>query len=64
VRIIGGPLAGFEGLLVRKKGDLRLVLSVGLIQRSVMVDVDATDIEPLFGSGNSIRERRAAVAGR
>ncbi len=46
VRIKGGPLAGLEGILVRKKGSLRIVLSIDLIMRSIVVDVDAADIEP------------------
>lgn len=41
VRITGGPLAGREGILVRQKGPARVVLSIDLIQRSVLVDVEA-----------------------
>src|SRR6266513_853035 len=33
VRIKSGPLAGLQGILLRKKGSFRFVLSVGLIQR-------------------------------
>lgn len=47
VRIVCGPLAGLEGILRRKKNNLRFVLSVDLIQRSIAVDVDAADVEPL-----------------
>jgi transcription antitermination factor NusG len=47
VRIVRGPLAGLEGILRRKKNSLRFVLSVELIQRSVAVDVDAADVQPL-----------------
>ncbi len=47
VRIKGGPLAGLEGILLRKKGNLRIVLSIDLIMRSIVVDVDAADICPL-----------------
>lgn len=46
VHIKSGPLAGLEGILLRKKG-FRLVLSIDLIQRSVVADVDIADIEPL-----------------
>jgi transcription antitermination factor NusG len=45
-RITAGPLAGREGILVRRKGALRLVLSVDLIQRSILVDVAADWLEP------------------
>lgn len=47
VRIKSGPLAGLEGILLRKKGAFRFVLSVALIQRSVIADVDSADIELL-----------------
>ena len=40
-----GPLAGTEGILVRKKEKLRVVLSIDLIMRSVAVEVDAEDLE-------------------
>jgi len=41
VRITGGPLAGRDGILVRRQGTNRVVLSIDLIQRSILVDVDA-----------------------
>lgn len=47
VRIKSGPLAGLQGILLRRKGSFRFVLSVDLIQRSVAADVDSADIEPL-----------------
>jgi transcription antitermination factor NusG len=47
VRITDGPFAGLEGVLKRKKNKLRVVVSLELIQRSVAVDVDTADIEPL-----------------
>jgi len=40
-----GPLAGTEGILVRKKEKLRVVVSIDLIMRSVAVEVDAADLE-------------------
>src|SRR6266849_3910233 len=46
VRITGGPFAGLEGVLRRKKSNLRVVVSLELIQRSVAVDVDAADVRP------------------
>ena len=47
VRIRGGPLTGTEGILVRKKDRFRLVLSIDIIMRSVAVEVDASDVEPV-----------------
>ena len=46
VRVKRGPLAGLEGILLRWKGNWRVVLSLELIQRSVSVDMDASDVEP------------------
>jgi transcription antitermination factor NusG len=50
IRIIRGPLEGCEGILLRKKGKFRVVLSIDLIMRSIAVDVGAEDIVPLPGS--------------
>ena len=47
VRITGGPFAGLEGILKRKKSNARVVVSLGLIQRSVAVDVDIADVRPV-----------------
>ena len=47
VRVKAGPLAGIEGIVIRRKNRLRLVISLELIQRSAMVEVDAADLEPL-----------------
>ena len=45
VHVKYGPLAGIEGILVRTKEKLRVVLSIDLIMRSVAVEVDAADLE-------------------
>jgi transcription antitermination factor NusG len=47
VRITRGTLAGLEGVLTRKKGLLRLVISIELIHRSAMIEVDSADVEPI-----------------
>jgi transcription antitermination factor NusG len=47
VRIARGALAGIEGVLVRKKGRVRLVLSIDLIRQSAMIEVDSGDVEPI-----------------
>lgn len=47
VRVKSGPFEGLEGILVRHKGDFRVVLTIELIRRSVLVDVDAASIEIL-----------------
>jgi transcription termination/antitermination protein NusG len=45
VRIKRGPLAGMRGILLRRKGRFRLVVSIELIQRAIAVDTDAADVE-------------------
>ena len=45
VRVRSGPLAGAQGILVRRKDKFRLVLSIDLIMRSVAVEVDEGDVE-------------------
>lgn len=47
VRVKRGTLEGVEGILVRKKNLCRLVLSVDMLERSVGVEVDASDVEPV-----------------
>jgi transcription antitermination factor NusG len=52
VRVERGPLKGVEGLLLRERDHLRLVISVEILQRSVAVEISPELIVPL----------RAAVA--
>lgn len=47
VRIRSGALAGMEGVLVRKKSNFRVVLTVDLIMQSVAVEVEGADLEEL-----------------
>lgn len=49
VRIIAGPFAGIDGILKRKKGILRVVVSLGLIERSIAVEVEVGDVRPAIG---------------
>jgi transcription antitermination factor NusG len=49
-RIRSGALAGMEGVVVRKKNGLRVVLTLNLIMQSIAVEVDSDDLEPQ-GSG-------------
>jgi transcription antitermination factor NusG len=44
VRVINGPLAGVEGILVRKKGSVRLIVSVEMLGRSASVEIAGTDV--------------------
>ena len=47
VRIRRGALEGAEGILLRRKERMRFILSVELLMRSVAVEVDAADVEPI-----------------
>jgi len=53
VRVRRGPLTDVEGILVRKKNGLRLVVSVDLIQRSVALEIDASDIVSVGNGGRN-----------
>ncbi len=46
VRVCSGPLEGCEGILTRKKGVTRLVLSIHMLQQAVSAEVDADTVEP------------------
>lgn len=47
VRIRSGAFEGMQGILLRRKGQLRVVISVDLIMRSIAIDVDAGEVEPI-----------------
>jgi transcription antitermination factor NusG len=51
VRVLRGPLQGVTGILVRKKGHVRLVLSVEMLAQSVGVEMSAMDVEPVQMGG-------------
>ena len=59
VRIARGPLTGLEGMVVDSNKPLRLVLSITLIQRSVLVEIDTDCV--VADAGEAIRERRIAA---
>jgi transcriptional antiterminator RfaH len=45
VRITRGPMTGTEGILERRKNALRVILRLGMLDRSVSVEVGASEIE-------------------
>ncbi len=47
VRIVHGSLAGVEGAYVRSGRDAKLVISIEMIQRSVAINADGCDVEPV-----------------
>lgn len=47
VRVSGGALDGLEGILTAENSDSSVVISIGLIQRSLSVRVAGYNVEPL-----------------
>jgi transcriptional antiterminator NusG len=47
VRVIGGPLDGLEGIFISEKGKAKLIISVDILHRSVSVEIERADIEPI-----------------
>lgn len=46
VRVMAGPLLDTEGILVRRRGRFRLVISVDSLMRSISVEMDECDVAP------------------
>jgi transcription antitermination factor NusG len=44
VRIAHGPLQGLQGTILRRKGKLRMIVSVDFLQRSIAVDLEPADL--------------------
>ena len=71
-RVKTGPLAGLEGILVRKKKLFRLVLSVEMLGKAVAVEVDGYQVERLarkedshfaaWGASSGVTASRAMAA--
>jgi transcription antitermination factor NusG len=47
VRVVRGPMNGTEGILVRKKDKYRVVISIDVLMRSVAVEIDGGDLQPV-----------------
>jgi transcription antitermination factor NusG len=58
-RIRSGALAGMEGVVVRQKNSLRVVLTMDLIMQSVSVEVDATELETLDAAATSPEQQHS-----
>ncbi|HWB85982.1 MAG TPA: transcription termination/antitermination NusG family protein [Bryobacteraceae bacterium] len=46
VRITSGVLAGVEGIVLKSKPSLRLVLSITLLQRSILLEIGRSQVSP------------------
>ncbi len=51
-RIRSGPLAGFQGIVMRKNNGLRVILTLQEIMKSVAVEVEEYDLEPIGESSS------------
>lgn len=47
VRVVRGPMQGVSGILLRRKGNCRLVVSVELLAQSAAIEVGDTDLAPM-----------------
>lgn len=47
VEVIRGPLAGVQGILLRKADRCRLVIAVNVIKQAASVEIDAADVAPM-----------------
>lgn len=45
VSVKKGPLRGLQGIVIRRKNSVRLVISLDLIQRSASVEIDESDLQ-------------------
>lgn len=45
VRITRGPFVGLNGIVVRRKGRYKLLISLDLIQRSISVELPSEDLQ-------------------
>jgi transcription antitermination factor NusG len=45
IQICSGPLAGLKGKIIRRKGKMRLVMSLDLLQRAILFEVDIAEAQ-------------------
>jgi len=62
VRICSGVMIGMEGILLRKKSNLRVVLTLEMIMKSVTVEVREEDIELISSEQQSLQPAFAESA--
>jgi transcription antitermination factor NusG len=47
VRISSGPLSGLEGVVLRRKGQMRIVVSLATIGQSIVLELEESDLNPI-----------------
>lgn len=55
VRVRSGPFKGCEGVVAERRGRSHLIVNVGFVQRSVLVELDDFSVEPLGTSASGQR---------
>jgi transcription antitermination factor NusG len=50
VRVVAGPLSGLEGVIVRRDGGTRFVVSIDLIMRAIAINIEGLDLELIESS--------------
>jgi transcription antitermination factor NusG len=50
VRVVAGPLRGLEGVIVRRDGGTRFVVSIDLIMRAIAIKIEGFDLELVASS--------------
>lgn len=56
VRVRSGPMTGVEGVLIREGRHDRIVISVSLLMRSVMVEIERALVEPATVRSHAVRQ--------
>ena len=64
VEICNGPLQGLRGILLRHQGQFRVVISVEMIMRSIVVEVDAADVVAIDRNASLVASAHSGEAGR
>ena len=57
VRVRQGAFAGLEGIVMKRRGETRLLVSVNFLQQGASVEIDDFLLEPLefWGQGREVR---------
>jgi transcription antitermination factor NusG len=62
VRVSRGPLQGLTGVVLRRNNGLRFVVTLDTIEKSVAVDLDATELDSFGPQSLSLTEYRSLPA--
>jgi transcriptional antiterminator RfaH len=57
VEIVSGPLAGLQGVVLRRGKELRFFVEVQFLQRGVSVEIEGWMLQPVAGAGRPAPDR-------